>query len=142
MRHHFEMMQALIKRAFPQVTFTFSDIDFIPTETGGMEAYIVVTANEFTCSVLENSVWTDVRRVIAKKIASTTRECEICCETARKLVGCNKCSNETCGECYIRSFVDGQGVITCPFCRQRTGQQFPPHVIPAMVDRIRQRLYG
>lgn len=58
---HFEMMQTLIRRTFPEASFTLSGIDFIPSESGGMEAYMVVTAKNFTFSVLANSVWTDVR---------------------------------------------------------------------------------
>ena len=53
---------------------------------------------------------------------------------------CNRCSNDTCGECYIRSFVEGQGVIVCPWCRSRTVQRFPPHMIMGMADTIRSNL--
>ena len=146
MGQYFEMMQSLIRSAFPNVTFAFSDVRFLTNENenSDMEAFMVVTAKDFEFSVTENSVWTDIRRVLVKKMTRRDVEyvCHICCEASTKRVTCNKCSSHTCGECYIRAFVSGHGVIVCPFCRNRFGRVFPRHAIPAMVDEIRSKFYA
>ena len=139
--NHFEMMKMLIQRTAPSVAFSFS-YNTIPSETG-IKFYMLVTTDSFTFSVLDDSIWTDVRRVMMKKLADDHEGewvCEICCEVSSTCVNCNKCSNDICGECYIRTFIEGQGMITCPFCRQKTGQYFQPQEIDNMVHNIRQNL--
>ena len=138
---HFDIMRSLILRSAPDTTFTFLH-KRVPAEDASMRHFMQVKTDTFTLSVFDDSVWTDVYRSLAKKLACDAGEwtCDICCEVASKRVSCNKCSNESCGECYIRSFVHGEGVIVCAFCRQRTGQRFSPHMIGQMVDEIRQKL--
>jgi len=139
----FDLMRTLIQKTAPAESFCFS-YDVSPKEDGTFENYMIVQNNDkkFRFSVLETSVWTDVKRVLTKKMTGVKGEwtCGICCEISSKRVNCNRCSNDTCGECYIRSFVEGQGVIVCPWCRSRTGQRFPPHMIMGMVDTIRSKL--
>lgn len=143
MMRHFDLMRLLIQRVAPGVSFSFS-YDTVPGECGSDAPYMVVVceSRNFSLSVLADSVWTDVKRVLTKKLARHEDEwvCGICCEVSSSRVNCNKCSNDTCGECYIRSFVEGRGVIVCPFCRQRTGQVFPAHMMDNAVTEIRRSL--
>ena len=139
----FELMRALIQKTAPEESFSFL-YNTIPNETENYGMCMVVqnSSKNFTFSVLETSVWTDVKRILLKKLDNRNEHewiCAICCEASSVRVNCNKCSNDTCGECYIRTFVTGQGVIICPFCRHRTGQQFPAHMIPTLVEDIRSR---
>lgn len=138
-------MRTLIQQAAPDVAFAFS-YGRVPNEQGDAERYMVVTseAHHATFSVLEDSVWADVKRVLAKKVNRATATerwtCDICCEASPNRVSCNKCANDTCGECYIRALVAGQGVVVCPWCRGRTGQRFEPHQVTIMAEQVRSRL--
>lgn len=62
--------------------------------------------------------------------------CEICFENHMH-VACDKCGQRFCDECYIRLFKDGQGVITCPFCRKVTGRRLTDNQVLHGIAQIR-----
>ena len=138
---HFDIMRQLIEKTAPTIPFSFS-MYCIPTETDDDECSMLVKGPDFTFTVLETSVWTDIKRILQKKMSTHDDRwtCDVCYEESAHRVSCNRCSNDICGECYIRAFRSGHGVVVCPWCRHRTGTHFPPAMIEIMTCRIRQSL--
>lgn len=136
----FALLRRLITRAHPETRFHF-DFGEVDTEDGGTAPFLRVRTDTFVFTVSRESRWTDVQRILAKKMAPTRDECcAVCCEAMRVRVSCNVCSQETCAECYVRTFVANSGVIVCPFCRSRTGRRMSPAEVEAGVACIRSRL--
>ena len=137
---HFEMMKTLISRSYPDVKFQYS-MGTVPTPDGTLSTYMRVATDAFTFSVLESSRWTMVQRILRKKMEENNEYvCEICCESSKTQISCNNCSNSTCGECYIRMFQVGQGIITCAYCRDQTGHRMSTSEIMRGAAQIRHRL--
>jgi len=100
----------------------------------------VIINNNSKISLLPNNTWGEVERHINKKIIWFTGDCMICCEKMENAVSCPKCSNNFCGECYIKLFRLGKGIIKCPHCRHSTGEEKPEYMIETYVDQIKHSL--
>lgn len=124
-----QLMHTLIERSYPDVPFSFA-WGGVPSKEGGYDPYLCVTkegALSFRLSVLADSTWADVQRVINCKLErnhTVPNACSICGhDSVATLINCNMCSNEICGECYIQLFAAGSGIIVCPYCRHETGRR-------------------
>lgn len=75
---------------------------------------------------LTGATWKNLKRVISTMNDNVAGDaCAICFEEyedAEQVISfCNQCGKPTCGKCYYDLFVQGYGVIVCPFCRFETG---------------------
>lgn len=122
-------MRRQIHEAYPDESFAF-DFDTVPTRescTTFMRVMRTMGRTPFCLSVLPESKWSDVQRVIDRKLARDITPdapdmCPICeHDNVSMLINCNICSNEICGDCYIQLFEAGAGHLVCPYCRCETG---------------------
>lgn len=119
-------MKELMLKTYPSLELDF-EFDVVPTSCGEEEEYMtaVWASDNSKCSVsvTPSSTWKEVKRNIDKKLEAEGVEwsCTICTEACNVRVSCNTCSLEVCGNCYVRNFEVGKGIVTCPFCRKKTG---------------------
>jgi len=76
--------------------------------------------------------WRIIARDLDQKsapIPAQPPECSVCCESSYDRVSCHKCVNAICLDCYVSIFLSGKGVITCPFCRYRVGEELAPRLL-------------
>ena len=69
-------------------------------------------------------------------------DCNICFQEMKKSVGCTRCGERQCGECYINGFKTNKGIIKCPFCNFQFGHRMGDREIRFGELEIRTRLYG
>ena len=101
----------------------------------------VVINNNSKISLLPDNTWDEIKRHINKKIRGFDGDdCPICYSNIEKAVSCARCSNNWCGECYIKIFKQGKGVITCPHCRYSYGNTMPEYMLKMGVDEIKHKL--
>ena len=81
----------------------------------------------------------DLKRRFSSLVNIKEGICEICFENHMH-VACDKCGQRSCDECYIRLFEDGEGVITCPFCRKVTGRRLTDNQILDRIAQIRRNI--
>ena len=128
-----DILKNLIISKYKNTTFEFvKNIDTLYIE--------VIINNDSKITLLPNNTWGEVTRHIDKKIKGFEGNCPICFEKMIKAVSCNKCSNNFCSNCYIKLFKVGNGIITCPHCRHRTGIHTPEHMINECVLQIKHKL--
>lgn len=96
-------------------------------------------------TILPDNSWTEIKRHIIKKIKFSNEKnksylCSICAEQMKKRVSCARCSNGTCGNCYINIFKANNGIIKCPHCRYSYGNHVPDNMIGIYIDEIKRKL--
>jgi len=128
-----DIIKSLILKKYTDTTFEF----ITNPDTSCIE---VIINNNSKISLLPDNTWQEVERHINTKIIGFTGDCPICYEKKITSVSCAKCSNDFCGKCYIKLFMVGKGIITCPHCRDMTGQSMPEHMIEQGVYTIKKKL--
>jgi hypothetical protein len=82
--------------------------------------------------------WSEIKRAIdMRTTGSINKSCEICCNSARMVAICTKCSNTYCIDCYIDLFKAGNGIITCPYCRYSIGSNKPECMMELCIGQIK-----
>jgi hypothetical protein len=112
----------------------------ITTEQDG-SLTLICNKNAIT-TIIPGSKWSRVKSHIYDKLIKNCNkeDCVICCEKILTNVSCVKCYNSTCSECYINLFKVGQGLITCPYCKNTIGSKMPKHFVDLGVQEIRDKL--
>lgn len=81
-------------------------------------------------------------RMITATFNDKTRECPICVNTCSScsLVSCNTCSGRYCGTCYAKIFLQNEGEVICPFCRDKIGSRMPPPFLELGLQQIKSKI--
>ena len=78
-----------------------------------------------TITILENSIWKEIKlhidKIIFEEKNPNKYTCEICYNNSYTFISCNKCSNKYCRQCYFDILRERKGIIICPYCRHQTG---------------------
>ena len=120
---NFALIKKNILRTYPHLDFEFNMMA-LPDDRTTIKEFMRVTTLDFRFSVMFDSKWSDIHRVVRNRLercSSKNDDCEICCEQKVSSVMCNVCGNDYCADCYIDLFESRSGIITCPFCRVKTG---------------------
>ena len=80
----------------------------------------IVIRHEDTWHTIKNRLDAAIDRV---KNQESNEKCSICGKDYVKNIQCvcQNCDNFHCYRCYINLFKKGRGIITCPFCHDRSG---------------------
>lgn len=107
----------------------------------------------FKLSITDNCTWKEIKlkidhffnkynKIIKKKKKNCNKNC-ICILCNNKFINdkfmtCVGCSGIWCIECYVKSYINGNGIITCPFCKFKYGQNVPEYLLSTGVNKIRE----
>ncbi len=132
-----DLIKKLIIKKYPNHEF-----NFFRNQYSGI---VKVEINDISeISILVENNWAEIKRHIEKKIKTQEtkihEDCVICYEEIKKNVTCPKCANNWCSECYIKIFIDGEGIIKCPHCRFSFGQKMNKFMLDIGVSEIRRKL--
>ena len=93
-------------------------------------------------SITRDCKWKDLKRRVDKLFNKEDEyiDCSICCKKMSSRVFCPKCSNWTCGSCYINIIRIGHGVHTCPYCKRSMGSKIDYAGVEIIVQCILEKL--
>ena len=143
--HTFDLISQLLQRTYPTLTFAYT-FKAIYGENG-VEYHMLAesTDPQFSVAISPVSRFADIRRIVDGKLNQAISgldqriTCSLCTEDSRRSVSCNRCGGSMCVECMARCFEEGRGLITCPFCRLRTGREHNETAVAMGAAEIRSR---
>lgn len=128
-----DLMLNLIKLNYPDIAIEVENNFF---------GLLEITINKNSkLTILTNSKWFEIKRHIDTKLKIGWEKelCQLCCEIIVRRVSCGKCSNYWCVNCYIELFKSGEGIIICPYCRNKFGVKTPKNMIDTCVNEIKRK---
>lgn len=112
-----KLFQMLISKEFKNDSFEYT---YFPEEK-----LVGVTVNKKgRFVIIPENTWLTVKTHIQNIIRGFEKDnCKICFQKIKKNIRCNRCAKNYCGECYVKLFVKGRGIIQCPFCDFKIGKK-------------------
>ena len=111
----------------------FEDVIFTKEYSYCLYVVFKKIAKCFKITVGIKNIWTTLKKTIDNQINSilnnTAIVCNICFDTSDygkhinyKMIGCIKCCNTYCVDCYIEVKRQNNGFTVCPYCRHKHGE--------------------
>ena len=126
------------------ITFCGENIKYHNNDDSGLLELII--NNNSVLTIVNNREWDDLKRNIQnclnrdRYINDDNNKCPICFKGSQIIILCSKCSSPYCIDCHINVFKNNNGVISCPFCRNITGEYLPNRLIPLGIENIIKRI--